>query len=408
MIIITMACANNNGSHVPLLSLYTENEICKNHKLVQKELHSISQSNPNTRIISKDERLEVLLQPVHQQNIYLRILLQAGYPEVPPEISISSDCLTKTETANLQKLLTGKALISKGQPMLVTLMSEACQYLHKSDQAIAIPVDYAAKKPKQKSNKQLEKKAKDISNVTLGKERKNQKGEKRIPISDFNDSETKLDGLNPSLNIESSPMPSPTVKRPTHFIAIRINDQTVVETLMKVQKQLVNKEPLLSKGLFAKEIFHLTLCSLGLDTVEDIVKCVKVLDNMKPDLKAHLPQSNLLIHGISQFYNRAIFAKVTHGDDFLRFHQMLRDRLKYSDVEIRDDHAEFNPHVTLVKLKRPERKLLGNRNIEPSIYSHVKETVFGAQTFYSLYLCPMDGQRRPDGFYMTLHEVNLE
>ncbi|GFN77593.1 A-kinase anchor protein 7 isoform gamma [Plakobranchus ocellatus] len=195
--------------------------------------------------------------------------------------------------------------------------------------------------------------------------------------------------------------------RPTHFLAVRVTSKTIVDQLSSVQCELVAQEPLLTKGVFSPDIFHLTLFTLGLDSEEDVDNCICALRTMRPGLEQHRPVEPFVIYGISQFYNRAVFAKVLLKQDFRQFREYLKDQLIHFNVEIRDQYENFNPHVTIIKVKRPERKLFGTRNIQPAIYSHLKDTVFGEQKLEDIHLCPMDGQRGEDGFYSSLFSIRF-
>ena len=199
----------------------------------------------------------------------------------------------------------------------------------------------------------------------------------------------------------------PLTARPTHFLAVRVRCKTIIDGLTAAQHELVSSEPLLEKGAFAPEIFHLTLFTLGLDSPEEIENCIQALRAMRTGLEKIRPLHPIVIHSMSQFFNRAIFAKVQFQQDFINFRDHMKNELESFNVEIRDMYEKFNPHLTIIKVKRPERKLFGHRNIQPAIYSHLKDTVFGEQTIDDIHLCPMDGQRREDGFYKSLFEINF-
>ncbi|KAH9493241.1 hypothetical protein Btru_020981 [Bulinus truncatus] len=397
----TMDLADSNC--VQLLSSF---ELFKSHSILQNELHSISLLYQNTNIVFKDQALVVLVQPFFQLLIYLRFQLQPDYPDVSPEISVSSDCLTKTQTDNIEKLMTEKAKGSVGQPMLLNIVQEACSHLVKRNEMVASIINAEGHNSQQSLHRDKPKKVhQKMSKLCHENEQQKRKAKKYQLFTGCAKVETEFIKDMPTNNLDLCNISDLAVKRPTHFIALRITDERIVQNLVKIQNQLIRKEPLLTKGLFTKDIFHVTICSLGLDRSDDITKCIQSLDQMKPDLLRCLPQAALVVHSMSQFYNRAIYAKVRHSDDFTRFCNLLRDKLIASGIEIRDEHENFTPHVTIVKVKRPERKLFGNRNIEPSLYSHVLSTVFGEQAVNGLFLCSMDGQRRPDGFYVTLHEI---
>ncbi|CAL1534309.1 unnamed protein product [Lymnaea stagnalis] len=378
----------------------TGNSKSHSHSLLS-EIENLSQTYPNTKKLptnSPDGSLTVLVQPFYEKNLFLRFQLTAQYPELQPAISISSDCLTKTATNDLIRLLETKASALKGQPMLLTLVSEGYRLMKSEETQTKTEVN---------KNKKY-KRHKNVRDAEIGQKSFN--GENKPSDIDIN--EKSYIGVlgdkrgESSYQQEKSGNKKPA--RPTHFIAVRITNEAIVKNLEQVQKQLVYKEPLLAKGVFQKETFHLTLCTLGLDTPEQIQHCIASLEQFEPDLKSSVPQTPLMVYSMSQFYNRAIYAKIKETEDLTKFQKLLREKMIAFGVEIRDEHEGFTPHVTIIKVKRPERKLFGSRNIQPSIYSHVIHTTFGEQPVESLFLCTMDGQRRSDGFYVTHYEISFQ
>merc|ERR1712200_371857 len=101
-------------------------------------------------------------------------------------------------------------------------------------------------------------------------------------------------------------------------------------------------------------------------------------ESNKPRLQNCLPVQ-VTVYGMSQFYNRAIFAKVEVNKELKTFSSTLEEILLSNNVDIRNDHEDFNPHVTVIKVKRPERRLFGNRNIKQSWYSDFTDTDHGVQ-----------------------------
>ncbi|XP_059162601.1 uncharacterized protein LOC131945987 [Physella acuta] len=365
------------------------------------EIDLLQKSFSTTQTKIEKSLLTVFVQPLPESYIILRYQLTENYPRISPQVHIISDCLSKMQTSSFQNFLETKANELTGRPMLITLVKEAKNYLITSGFAAVDELEFTDLSRRKK---------KDVCNKKLAKARnKNHKKGASSPTDDITNGESSCQGpiFSPLDTAVAGNYEKSIQKRPSHFIAVRITNQDIIQRLSHAQKLLVKREPLLEKGVFSKETIHLTLCKVGLDTPDAVTHCIDSLNQMKSSLNSILPISPLVINSMSQFYNRAIFAKVTVREDFLLFHKTLVKRLADSAIDIRDEYETFTPHVTIIKVKRPERKKFGSRNIEPSIYSQFLDTVFGEQVLSDLYLCSMDGQRREDGFYRTLHELHF-
>ncbi|XP_012941618.1 uncharacterized protein LOC106012638 [Aplysia californica] len=368
----------------------------------------------------------VLVQPVEESSTIIELQFGLEYPDEVPVVSVTSKSLSKSDTKSLQVLLDEKTSQLAGHLMAMKLLGTSEEFLKtcvSSQGTIKNERGNRSNKKKGKGERQHDTHTVEMlsdDQIQISKGKKGKRSRRKARYSSDSDGDVSdlyaENGLSPFGVADNSSVSNNTLcpgdsvqieMRPTHFIAVRITHADIRESLTRIQKVLVEKEPLLSKGTFTPEMLHVTLCAVGLDTETEVSQCISALDGMRSDLTHALPRTPLTVHGMAQFYNRAIYAKVTHGDDFLHFHSTLRTKLREHNVDIRDEHEGYSPHVTIVKVKRPERRLFGSRNIRPSIYSDFLDVVHGHQAIDALYLCAMDGQRREDGFYTTLHELHL-
>ena len=65
------------------------------------------------------------------------------------------------------------------------------------------------------------------------------------------------------------------------------------------------------------------------------------------------------------------------------------------------DQHEFVAHMTLLKTSRPASRVMGTRIINPQLYEGTEEIEFGEQPMDALYLCSMEKEKGPDGFYIS-------
>jgi len=196
--------------------------------------------------------------------------------------------------------------------------------------------------------------------------------------------------------------------RPNYFIALRITDEDIRSSIEAIQNDIVTKEPRLKDCCIPNGALHLTLCTVGLDRIEQVANANQCLKLAEPELANMLPKDlKLTFKGIDTFFNRVIFAKVQNcPQEFLDFVDHIRMCLTASGIDIRDGH-DFVPHVTVMKITRPVAKTTGNNYIAPWLYSAYNETVLGSQAVNNLHLCSMTDSRQDDGFYVTAASLQL-
>lgn len=190
--------------------------------------------------------------------------------------------------------------------------------------------------------------------------------------------------------------------RPNHFIALRITDEQIRETAEGIQKQVIDNEPRLANCKIPKGAMHLTLCTIGLETPEQIENAVQCLEEAISEIKDIIPKEKLLtFKGVETFFNRVIYGRVIDcPKEFYDLVEHLKTCLAAKGIDVRDYH-EFVPHMTIMKVSRPVAKQTGNNYIAPWLYSCFNNTVLGSQVVDNLHLCAMSDERQEDGFYMT-------
>lgn len=195
--------------------------------------------------------------------------------------------------------------------------------------------------------------------------------------------------------------------RPNYFICFRVTDPTILDAVDEVQDHIMDIEPILGECCIPLGSLHVTLCTVGLDTPDQLVNCMTVLEKLKSDLQLVLPKYALKFHGVSNFYNRVVYAKIQYEDDFIDFCNELKFGLLESGIEIRDGY-EFVPHMTLMKTTRPVSRIRKSKNIRQNLYEKFVEKSFGEQKLESINLCSMSSERREDGFYLSPVQLDFK
>lgn len=194
--------------------------------------------------------------------------------------------------------------------------------------------------------------------------------------------------------------------RATHFLALRITSEDIKSMANHIQDSIVEHEPHYEECCIPSSSLHVTLCTLGLDTPEQVANAVQVVQKIKPELENILSSATKLkFRNIQNFFNRVLYAEADCPPEFMKMVDHLRLCLRESGIEIRDSH-DFVPHMTIMKVSRPVAKATGKKYIAPWLYSNQSNIEFGTQVVNNIHLCEMGISRREDGFYMT--PVSLE
>ena len=195
--------------------------------------------------------------------------------------------------------------------------------------------------------------------------------------------------------------------RPNYFLALRITDDNLRDSLEEVQNHIINNEPDLKDCRIPKGALHMTLTTVGLETPEKIKNAVDCLRDIKDELSSIVPKpKHLKVKGVGNFFNRVIFAKVDSPPEFNDLVEHLKLCLNEKGIDIRDYH-EFVPHITLMKISRPVGRMTGKKYVSPWLYSCFSEKEFGEQMVDNIHLCAMTDDRQEDGFYISAGSHNL-
>ncbi|WAR26146.1 LENG9-like protein [Mya arenaria] len=196
--------------------------------------------------------------------------------------------------------------------------------------------------------------------------------------------------------------------RPNYFIALRITDEELRANVEKIQDQVIQGEPKLRQCKIPQGALHVTLCTVGLDTEDQVKYAVDCLKEAQKEFSNMIPKGlKLRFKGVETFFNRVIYGRVVDCPTvFLDFVEHLKTCLTSKGIDIRDYH-EFVPHMTLMKVSRPVAKMTGNNYIAPWLYSSYNETELGSQAVDNMSLCSMKVERQEDGFYMTAVSLDI-
>ena len=195
---------------------------------------------------------------------------------------------------------------------------------------------------------------------------------------------------------------------------MRITNPTILENISKLQAELISKDESFKKHLEAPSKAHVTLAILNLneETLED---CKSVLNNsFKPSYSESL--RTVSFKGVGQFSKRVIFAKPSENIEFLRtLREDLLDIFSDHNIDVLEQDREFNPHLTLFKIrreKRRKRKKSGEDTKKDKLdieddQDNNSDYNFGEQVFDELELLSMNKAKAEDGYYFSEAKCSL-
>jgi len=236
--------------------------------------------------------------------------------------------------------------------------------------------------------------------------------------SDYSDSDDDLDNFRPvvmsqTVNTDNNVHLIAEEERSTHFIAIKIKNEEIIEHLMKVQGEIIRREEILQECCMKKGLFHLTIAMIRLEGVEGIKSATDMMNSLHEDLKLILSdrsKSVLTVKNLNNFGQRVVYGEVTPTDPSTLENvvTLIKTRVKQAGPGVHlNDKFGFVPHVTLAKVSRPITRLRRSKYIDSSYYEMFNDTVFGDQLMDNLQLCVIDSATRYDGFYTTLVDLKL-
>ncbi len=196
--------------------------------------------------------------------------------------------------------------------------------------------------------------------------------------------------------------------RPTHFVALRITDPTVVEATQRVQQELIRLAPHVRPWLHDTRRLHLTLFPLTLLDPDSIASALALLDAGGPIARKYFPEQvpAVRFEGVGQFNNRIVWMKPAEDDATAALMNMV------VELEARYMAAGYAPKrnrdiVLHATLARPQDKFVPRHHLlSDELLAPLASHCFGANAFGELELCRM-GTWAADGFYESLGKVSL-
>lgn len=213
-----------------------------------------------------------------------------------------------------------------------------------------------------------------------------------------------------------SPIIIPREKtRPNFFICFRVTNDQVRQQVEQVQSGIISREPLFRDAALAPVRLHVTLCTLRLESEQDIQCVRRALYGKKISaalVKYLHPRQAIRFQGTFEFRDRVIhtrpFSSFAQNDAarVIAFAKVLDKEMCATGVNVITSREGFVPHMTILKLNREmcrERPTGVNRGL----YADFTSIMFGEQRIEGIFLCSMLAPPGDDGFYETHAHVAM-
>lgn len=195
--------------------------------------------------------------------------------------------------------------------------------------------------------------------------------------------------------------------RPTHFICIRVTDKEILSNVRRIQSDILSHSPQLAEGCLPLTALHVTVCMVKLDTASHLETAIRVLEDTKKYFAHYLPRcAEIKFTGVDHFHDRLVYAKVAPNASLEKFSYFLIEHFKKAGLKTPGNHAQFTPHMTLVKLSRPMQHDQNTATISRDAYSQLTAMHIGKQVVDGIYLCSMTEAKQEDGFYKWYHSTS--
>ncbi|CAD5113879.1 DgyrCDS3042 [Dimorphilus gyrociliatus] len=202
-----------------------------------------------------------------------------------------------------------------------------------------------------------------------------------------------------------------TKSSPTHFLAVQINNQEIIQKLANIQNEIKQKLPVLEKVMVLPSKSHVTLFVMHLPNENDIEKAKEVLSSFEK-----FPESlQFTVQNINNFGKNVVFADINKDNDDFNKLKTLRNDLKNHFEENGlnvSGKQEFQPHLTIMKISKAAKKYQKKLKYKIPEESWIKykedEINFGVERVDTIQLNSMSGTNEDGTYYFVEKEVKLK
>jgi 2'-5' RNA ligase len=203
--------------------------------------------------------------------------------------------------------------------------------------------------------------------------------------------------------------------QPNYFISIPISDKEICLNFDKLAKEIIESSPDAEQILVPSTSLHITLCTIRIDSDEDMLSVKKILEDANEDIKKFLP-IEMKFQNFGMFFNKVLHIKCESDIEKLNgIKTLLLNELRKSNINLAGNYYDFTPHLTVLKingkfLSNEANKGKSNLNnlIDIDLLEKYEDFEFGKQNVNELELCKMvnifSQQKYPVEFKLSLND----
>jgi len=187
-----------------------------------------------------------------------------------------------------------------------------------------------------------------------------------------------------------------TKLQPNYFVSLPIENTNLKNNLSKLTRDLLDSNQTIKNYLVPDTSYHLTLCTLRIDTELEMNKVQNVLDKVfKSERAKKLLPIMIDFVSISEFYNKVLYVKSVINESTKKLEALKTLILKeFEDASVNTagNYYEFVPHLTVLKLAKNNNSFDTETVmslIKDHIWDNYSDFNFGEQEIGEFHLCKM-------------------
>ncbi|KAG8201315.1 hypothetical protein JTE90_016794 [Oedothorax gibbosus] len=192
-------------------------------------------------------------------------------------------------------------------------------------------------------------------------------------------------------------------KRPNYFVAVQITNTKIHENIKEIQDYILSQDSTFDECMIPIPTLHITLMVININNLKTYERAKKALANIHKEHNEIMCKNPLVLEfsGIGHFNNKVVFGKIKENECLTRFCQLAISVEKhFAEVGIpTTDQREFNPHLTIAKMKFPKKNKKRPNKFSELLYEKCINSYLGVETIRSIQLLRMDGPKDSSGYY---------
>ncbi|XP_022111502.1 A-kinase anchor protein 7-like [Acanthaster planci] len=200
--------------------------------------------------------------------------------------------------------------------------------------------------------------------------------------------------------VSSTPKEPRLAHRPNYFLAIPITHPVILRWVSDIQDAICERDPHLKDFSISLHKLHITLCTMHLDSEEEISKATSLFKSLEEEVSSLLsPVTKLQFQSLDQFPHstRVLFAPPENSPVLMKLSKMFTKQLEGGDINLAGTREKYIPHMSILK----------GVPIRPELYKDFSDTFIGVQAINAICLCSMSDPAGDDGFYHCLARLEI-